>query len=211
MRAEDIDLARTHPISGRRTASNARQPLYYADLNGVVFVVYQPRGGRGHWKAGFSTDHLSYPGYEAFSQALGVSKPYIHCDNSVQLVAQLAEYVETYEFERARYAWQTATPDPSRITSPYRVVRSAPWHYDAILNDPRGYVVTMGDPERPIYSGGHVIAQAVKYSRAETGTWSGWIVSQPSSGDHSDPIKNIPAMLTNLRSTADEIVKGMGK
>lgn len=213
MRAEDIQVGHNNPITGHDNAKAIGGGVMFADVEGVVFSVSYPRPGvSAVYRAQFACSHLTLKSVLAMGPVNDRVRKAVGQHTTLDAFRHaLAAYTETYEFEAARYAWQTAEPRPARIQAPYRIVRTAPWQYDAVLNDPRGYVVTMGDPDRPIYSGGHIIAQATKYTRNETGTWSGWVVCQPSSNNYGDPIKNIPTMLTNLRGTADEIVKGMGK
>lgn len=206
MDAEYITLTRTNPITSRRTRPTRHYSVSFADLEGAVFSVFEPTADTTSWSARFSTEHLSVEGKRAFT-ASDPTRPVMRANTREELLNALAAYVDTYAFEQARHAWQMAEVMTFGIPAPYRIVRTRPWEYQAVVNDPRRYVMTIENADsKPVYLGGHVIAEAVKHSRRESGSWSGWIITNKTDGNWGDPIKNIPEMLVSLRAVADTIV-----
>lgn len=197
MLAEFIKPTKRNPITGHldRTRYGRSNPTYYADVEQVVFAI-RPMPGGGYDISPVIT-HLTSAGRDWYVKQCGGSQPKKWAPDLDHAREVIASWTESRTFERTRHMWQTAEIDTERLAAPYRIAELDPHHFEAIRNDPRGWVFTIGDDSAPIYTGSAIVAEVTRHSPSIDGAdYTGWIVS--TTHNHSDVIKRKPDALAQL-------------
>ncbi len=140
MRAGDIRLSYTDPMTGQAPRSTRYRETQYADLDGVVLVVRHAHRSRSPlWSAKPYMDHLHGSAYAAWAQHLkagtGHGLVFAHIRRR-DLLEQIAQTVGTEEWVHARDAWMSLPRDRWWSGRRFRAVRSGPRRWWALPADP---------------------------------------------------------------------------
>ncbi|MGA5127774.1 hypothetical protein ACPCAG_31290 [Streptomyces pseudogriseolus] len=132
MRAEDIRLSYTNPITGVTVARDWGKR--FTEIDGVVLLVEHHYRSRGDlWSAGLFTDHLEVMPMVEWAQSGGLLT-FAHVRRQ-QLLAQIANAVGTDEWKTKRDRW-LALPRKRGWAGTWRIVCRGPRDWWALPNDP---------------------------------------------------------------------------
>ncbi|MEV0437677.1 hypothetical protein AB0I84_21170 [Streptomyces spectabilis] len=151
MRADEIHLSYTDPMTGQAPRHKRYREVQYVDIDGVVLVVHHYHRSRApQWTAKPYMDHLSAEAYAAWVQHLstqpGSGLVFAHIRRR-DLLGQIAKEIGNEEWKRGRDAWLALPRDPQWSGPPYRVVRRAPKEWWGVPSDP-----TRHQPSGPWHS-----------------------------------------------------------
>ncbi|AKN68689.1 hypothetical protein QR97_01695 [Streptomyces sp. PBH53] len=134
MKADDIRLSYTDPITGRR--ARPTDGLQYVEIDDVVLVVrHLYRARHPDWSARVYIDHLEpRPLLEWLRQPDG-GLGFAHVRRA-GLLRQIAACVGTPDWNRKRAEWLALPRERERVTRTHRVVRRAPRSWWGVPNDP---------------------------------------------------------------------------
>ncbi|WP_413100832.1 hypothetical protein [Streptomyces sp. Inha503] len=140
MKADEIHLSYTDPLTGQAPHQKRYREVQYADIDGVVLVVHHYHRSRyPEWTAKPYMGHLSSEANVTWVQHLsahpGCGLIFAHIRRR-DLREQIANSVGTEEWTRGREAWLALPRDPRWDGPRYRIVRRAPREWWGMPSDP---------------------------------------------------------------------------
>ncbi|MFD3514826.1 hypothetical protein [Streptomyces sp. NPDC058657] len=139
MRADEIRLSYTDPMTGQAPRSTRCRETQYADLDGVVLVIHSDQSRNPLWSAAPYLDHLHGSAYATWAQYLsaetGGGLVFAHIRRR-DLLVQIAQAVGTEEWARGRDVWMSLPRKRWWSGRRFRVVRRAPRQWWAVPTDP---------------------------------------------------------------------------
>ncbi|MER5301401.1 hypothetical protein ABT039_18265 [Streptomyces lasiicapitis] len=140
MRADEIRLSYTDPMTGQAPRSTKYREKQYADLDGVVLVVKHAHRSRNPlWSAEPYMDHLHGSVHATWAQYLSTEPGggiiFAHIRRR-DLLEQIAQAVGTEEWVRGRDTWMSLPRDRWWPGRHFRVVCRGPRQWWALPTDP---------------------------------------------------------------------------
>ncbi|MEU2899637.1 hypothetical protein ABZ690_08075 [Streptomyces sp. NPDC006967] len=140
MKASDIRLSFTDPMTGQAPASTRYRETQYVDLDGVVLVVRHAHRSRSPlWSAEPYMGHLHGSAHASWAKHLqagtGGGLIFAHIRRR-DLLEQIAQAVGTEEWVRGRDAWMSLPRNRWWSGRRFRVVRRASRQWWAVPTDP---------------------------------------------------------------------------